>query len=39
MVISLQFKRLFHDQSYFSVIAIHVQLCKDLGTTNTLKKE
>ena len=43
MGILLQFKRLFHDQSYLSVIVIHVQLYSFmfniLGTRNSLKKE
>ena len=43
MGILLQFKRLFHDQSYLSVIVIHVQFCSFkfnvLGTRNSLKKE
>ena len=47
--IVLQFKRLFQDQSYFSVIVIHVQLCKyswykqpqkkKIGSINPLKRE
>ena len=39
----LQFKRLFHDQSYLCVIAIHVQHLpfkfNVLGTRNSLKKK
>ena len=41
--ILLQFKRLFHDQYYLSVIVIHVQLYlfkfNFLGTRNSLKKK
>ena len=43
MGILLQFKRLFHGQSYLSVIVIHVQLYSFkfnvLGTRNSLKKK
>ena len=43
MGIFLQFKRLFHDQSYLSVIVVHVQLYSFkfnvLGTRNSLKKK
>ena len=43
MGIVLQFKRLFHDQSYLFVIVIHVQLYsfmfKILGTRTTSKKK
>ena len=43
MGILLQFKRLFHGQSYLPVIVIHVQLYSFkfnvLGTRNSLKKK
>ena len=43
MGILLQFKRLFHEQSYLSIIVIHVQLYSFkfnvLGTRNSLQKE
>ena len=44
MGILLQFKRLFHDQSYLSVIVIHVQLFSfkfnvQHSSSNSLKKE
>ena len=43
MGILVQFKRLFHDQSYLSVIVIHVQLYSFmfniLGARNSLKKD
>ena len=32
MSVFLQLKRLFHDQSYFSVIVIHAQLCKQTAS-------
>ena len=43
MGIFLQFKRHFNEQSYFSIIVIHVQLFSFmynvLGTKKSLKKE
>ena len=39
MGIFLQFKRFLHDQYYFPVIVIHVQLCKHSFAQETASKK